>query len=303
MSRSDSMPRIAFVGLGMMGGPMAGRLAAAGYRLAVYDRNPALTAQFALAHGATACASAADAALQADLAITMLPGSDAVFSSVLGGDGDAGLLSKLQRGSRIIDMSSSDPVRTRDLAQQVALQGCTLQDAPVSGGVRKARDGSLAIMAGGTSEEVERAGPILRTMGATVFHTGAVGSGHAMKALNNYVSAAGLVAAVEALHIGAAFGLDPHTITRVLNASTGRNNTTENKVEQFMLNSGYNSGFSLALMAKDLGIAMDLAAEVGVSALLGDVTLEIWEDALDAAGGNPDHTEMYRLLAPQAPAA
>jgi 3-hydroxyisobutyrate dehydrogenase len=134
-------------------------------------------------------------------------------------------------------------------------------------------------------------------MGKRIFHCGPLGAGHAMKALNNYVSAAGLVATVEALHAGRHFGLDPAVMTDVLNSSTGRNNTTENKVKAFMLSGRYDSGFALALMAKDLGIAMTLGSQVGSPMRLGDALRTMWEEAADALGAAADHTEMHRWLA------
>ncbi len=156
----------------------------------------------------------------------------------------------LAKDALIIDMSSSVPVDTQSLGKTLAERGIGLVDAPVSGGVRRAIDGTLAIMAGGDAALVERARPVLQAMAKSVFATGPLGSGHAMKALNNYVSAAGLVAACEALLVGRRFGLQPDTIIDVLNASTGKNNSTDVKMKQFVISESFASGFSLALMAK-----------------------------------------------------
>jgi 3-hydroxyisobutyrate dehydrogenase len=295
LSESRRMPLLAFIGLGAMGYPMAARLAASGYRLHVFDTAPGLAERFASEHAARAHPCAADAASAADFVITMLPSSKEVETTVLGDAMTVGVAAVLSAGATLMDMSSSEPLRTRDLATALVPRGITLIDAPVSGGVRKARDGTLAIMVGGDREAFERCEPILKAMGSTLFRTGAVGSGHAMKALNNFVSAAGLLAAVEALHIGEQFGLDPHVMTRVLNASTGRNNTTENKVEQFMLSATFDSGFALALMAKDVGIAVRLAEALDVPARLGHASETLWRQAAGRAGA-ADHTEMYRLL-------
>lgn len=295
MRNTRAMPAVAFIGLGAMGYPMAGRIAAAGHPLHVYDLHPGAAQRFAAEFAARACASAVDAVAGAEFVITMLPSSNEVEKTVLGDARTAGIAGALPSGAIVIDMSSSEPLRTRALAASAAERGVTLIDAPVSGGVRKARDGTLAIMVGGDQEAFDRCEPILRTMGSTLVRTGAVGSGHAMKALNNFVSAAGLVATVEALHIGERFGLDPHVMTRVLNASTGRNNTTENKVEQFMLSGRFDSGFALGLMAKDVGIALDLAEALGVPAELGKACHRLWQRAAEQAGA-ADHTEMYLLL-------
>jgi len=286
----SSKPRVGFVGLGMMGAPMAARIAEAGYPLSVFDRSVEVMAHFGSRPGCHPCASAADTAREAEFLVTMLPGSPAVAETLRGGVFDA-----LPEGACIVDMSSSEPLVTRTLADEAASRGLVLIDAPVSGGVKKARDGSLAIMAGGSPADVARCEPLLKCMGASVFHTGAVGSGHAMKALNNFVSAAGLVAAVEALHIGASFGLDPRTITRVLNASTGRNNSTENKFPQYILPRTFNSGFSIGLMVKDLRIALEVARASGMPAPLSEACLDVWAQAERALGPQADHTAVVQF--------
>jgi 3-hydroxyisobutyrate dehydrogenase len=169
-------------------------------------------------------------------------------------------------------------------------------DAPVSGGVPRARDGTLAIMVGGDPEAIERARPVLAAMGSKIFATGPLGSGHAMKALNNYVSAAGLAAAAEALLVGRRFGLDPAIMTDVLNASSGRNNSTENKLKQHILSRTFASGFSLDLMAKDLDTAVELAGDLGVPTPFAERCVALWKDAAAQFGRGADHTEIYRFL-------
>lgn len=297
MPADSSKPAVAFIGLGAMGYPMAARVAAAGHPLFVFDVAPGVASRFASEFSATATATAADAAAGAEFVITMLPSSKEVEATVLGAPGVPAVADRLRPGAMVVDMSSSEPMRTRTLAETLAKQGFTLVDAPVSGGVKKAKDGSLAIMVGGSEAALARCKPLLETMGTKIFHTGAIGSGHAMKALNNYVSAAGLVAAVEALHIGERFGLDPAVMTRILNASTGKNNTTENKIESFMLSGAYNSGFGLGLMSKDVGIAVRLAEALDVPARLGHACDDLWREANERKKG-ADHTEMYHLLKP-----
>jgi len=155
-------------------------------------------------------------------------------------------------------------------------------------------DGTLAILVGGEDRYIERAEPLLRAMGRSIFRTGPLGSGHAMKALNNYVSGAGLVAAVEAIRVGRAFGLDPHVMVDVLNAFTGRNNSTEVKLKQFVISESYSSGFHLGLMAKDIRAAAILAKELGIEAPLADWIAELWDDAVEQLGAVADHTEIAR---------
>jgi len=282
---------VAFIGLGQMGRPMSGHLARAGYRIRAFDASPRQLAAVAAEIGATACASAAEAAQGADVLITMLPDGKIVRKVLL----DDGAAAALPKGAMVLDMSSSDPVGTRALGEALTAQGLTLIDAPVSGGVARAKTAQLSIMAGGDSGAIERLRPILETMGNRVFLTGPLGSGHAMKALNNYVSAAGLAAVCEALVVGRAFGLDPAAMNEVLNASTGKNNTTEVKVKQFLLSGAFNSGFSAGLMTKDLATAADLADAMGVAAPFAHDCVAVWRKMVAALGAGADHTEYFRF--------
>ena len=284
---------IAVIGIGQMGLPMSKRLMLAGYK--VRGSDPAPTARKALEEaGGSAFARSGEAVAGAQAVITMLPNGKIVREALLGTDGIA---RSLPRGTLVIDMSSSAPTDTTRLAEDLAPLGLALLDAPVSGGVKRAVDGSLAIMVGGPQADVERAKPVLAAMGKSIFATGRVGSGHAMKALNNYVSAAGLIAACEALLIGRKFGLAPETVVDVLNASTGRNNSTEVKMKPFVISEAFNSGFSLALMAKDLRIAADLASHLGLSIPQVQSVAQMWEEARDRLRPDADHTEIYRYLA------
>lgn len=280
---------VAFIGLGRMGAPMAARLAAAGYAVRGCDLDAAARA----GAGFTAFATSAEAAAGAEAVVTMLPDGAAVRAALLGPEGAAAAAA---HGAAVIDMSSAAPLDTRRLGGDLAALGLTLVDAPVSGGRRRAEDGSLAIMAGGDAAAVDRAAPLLAAMGARLFRTGALGSGHAMKALNNYVSGAGMVAAMEALIVARAFGLEPETVVDVLNASTGRNNTTEVKLKPFVLSETWASGFALGLMAKDIGIAADLARGLGLDMAALAETAARWSDARDASAPGADHTEIYRYL-------
>lgn len=284
---------IALIGLGQMGLPMARRLMLAGFKVTGGD--PAQAARTALeAAGGRAFASAAEAVAGAAAVITMLPNGKVVRDVLLGAGGVAAAMPK---GALVIDMSSSAPTDTTSLAADLAPLGIVLLDAPVSGGVKRAVDGSLAIMAGGPAESVERIRPVLAAMGKSIIATGRVGSGHAMKALNNYVSAAGLIAACEALLIGRTFGLAPETIVDVLNVSTGRNNSTDVKLKPFVISEAYNSGFALALMAKDLRIAADLATHLKLQVPQVQAMADLREVARSHLKPDADHTEVYRYLA------
>jgi 3-hydroxyisobutyrate dehydrogenase len=282
---------IGFIGLGRMGAPMAARLAAAGHALSVFDASPDAVGRFLGGHPGQAAATPRAVAEAADVVITMLPTS-AVVSQVL--EGPDGVLVGLRPGALVLEMSSGVPAATQGLAEDVAAAGGMLVDAPVSGGVARAITGELAIMVGGPEEAVERARPILAAMGTSLLPTGAVGTAHAMKALNNLVSAAGLLVSVEALLIGKRFGLDPAVMVDVLNASTGMNNATQKKLKPFVLSRTFDSGFGLDLMVKDLSIALGIAREGGVATPLSSLTRELWAAALAMQVG-PDHTDVARF--------
>ena len=285
------MTAIGFIGLGRMGAPMAARLCAAGHDLTVLDASPDALAAFVAAEAATPAASPRELAAAGDILVTMLPTS-AIVAEVL--HGAEGALAGLRSGALVLEMSSGVPATTQALAEDVARAGGVLVDAPVSGGVARAVTGELAIMVGGPPDAVERARPILAAMGTSILPTGAVGTAHAMKALNNLVSATGLLISVEALLIGKRFGLDPAVMVDVLNASTGMNNSTQKKLKPFVLSRAFNSGFGLELMVKDLGIALGLADDGHVIAPLAAMTRNLWAEAL-AEGLGADHTDIARF--------
>ena len=285
---------IGFIGLGMMGAPMCRCLAKAGHGLRLRDADAERTDALCRELGATPLTR--ENAADLDLLVTMLPNS-AIVEAVLVDQDWAGAL---PAGATVIDMSSSEPVRSRALGERLAGQGRGYLDAPVSGGVKRAVAGTLAILVGGEADLLARWRPVLEAMGTSVLHIGPAGSGHAAKALNNFVSAAGLIATVEALHVAERFGIAPEAMADVLNASSGRSNTSENKVKQFMLNGSYASGFSLKLMDKDLGIAGALAESVDYPLAFGHHCIATWHAVAERVGPTADHTEMYRLLAEEA---
>jgi 3-hydroxyisobutyrate dehydrogenase len=287
-------PRIGVVGLGNMGRPMAENLLKGGFALAVADADPKRLAGL----GVKALLPASLAALgeMSEIVITMLPDGKIVRKALLGDGSNDGVLDGLQPGSLVIDMSSSAPVGTRELGAELAERGIALVDAPVSGGVKRAIDGTLAIMVGGAASDIERARPLLAAMGREIFPTGPLGSGHAMKALNNYVSAAGLAAAAEAVMIGERFGLDPNTMVDILNASTGRNNATENKLKQFIVPKRYAAGFTIGLMAKDLRTALETAEATHTPAPLAAACIALWNQAEAKLGPAADHTAIAQYL-------
>jgi 3-hydroxyisobutyrate dehydrogenase len=194
----------------------------------------------------------------------------------------------------LIDMSSSYPFETLDLRKALP-DAIRLIDAPVSGGVWRAEIGTLTIIAGGDAADLDLVTPMLEAMGK-VTRTGALGSGHAMKLLNNYLSAAGLAAACEAVTVGKAFGLDPDVMADVFNGSTGKNNATEVKLKQHVNSEAYGTGFSMGLMAKDLALGARLTGDLGLEADGLMAMKDLFAKGVEAFGGDADHTEIAKLL-------
>jgi 3-hydroxyisobutyrate dehydrogenase len=217
----------------------------------------------------------------------MLPTSDIVEAVLEDGQTAAAL----RAGTLVVDMSSSVPTRTRDLAARLTDRGLRFVDAPVSGGVRGAIAGRLAILAGGEQADLDQLAPVFAPLASTVIAVGPVGSGHAAKALNNLVSAATMSVTVEALRLGMSFGISPAIMTEVLNSSSGRSNTSENKVAQFMTSGTFASGF-----AKDVGIAVDLADALGQEAEISREVSRQWRRIAGQVTPETDHTQMYELI-------
>ncbi len=280
---------------------MVRRLASLGLDLLVFDLDAEVSTRVAETSTAESAKSLREIAANADVVITMLPTSEAVREVVSGvSNGDAGRCDCLLGGPAppgiILDMGSSDPRKTLQLGEEVAEAGARLLDAPVSGGVKGAENGSLSIMVGGDARSFEACRPILERLGQAIIPTGPLGSAHAMKALNNLLSAIGLVGALEVLTAGRAFGLDPHTMLRVLNGSSGRNYATESKIEPFVLSQEYSSGFTLDLLTKDVLTALGLAESTLEAMPIAQTVGKVCRDALDHLGEGHDHTEIARWL-------
>lgn len=283
-----SLPTVAFVGLGRMGEPMVGNLRKGGLPVRVFDANAELAKQVAERHGATACGDWAELARGTDIVITMLPTGAVVREVLLNAQG--GLAAYLARDTVVVDMSSSEPMGTRTLGSELAALGLELVDAPVSGGVPGAVAGTLSIMAGGNDAAIERALPAFLTMGKRVFRTGGPGSGHATKALNNFVAASAYAATAEAVLIGQHFGLDEAQLVEIINASTGRSFNSEIVFAGHVVPRKFATGFAMGLMAKDVAIASDLGRAVDAEAPLSRLVSQRWDSALQALGGDVDQS-------------
>jgi 3-hydroxyisobutyrate dehydrogenase len=289
---SGARSTVGFVGVGNMGKRMAANLVKAGFSLVIRDNDPAAQQRFIAAHGGEP-GTAPQSFAAAGVVVTMLPDGAAVREAVLGWEG--GIAAVLPPGAVVLDMSSSDPVGTKALAADLAPLGIRLIDAPVSGGISRAGSGTLSLMVGGQDEEAfGRVRPVLETLGERIFRTGPLGSGHAMKALNNFLGAAAYTAAAEALSIGHEFGLDPRVMLDVVNTSTGRSFNTEVVLKDDVITGRYGTGFALGLLAKDVGIAADLAEAVGVDAPACQLVRRRWADAAAGLGFTADHSEAHK---------
>jgi 3-hydroxyisobutyrate dehydrogenase len=280
-----------FIGVGAMGGPMAQRLLEGGHTVRVFDTNAHRIEAFSAQHGEQTALTSDQLGVGADYVVMILPNSIVVEEVLFGKNG---LVSRLKKIAMIIDMTSGQPEMTLSMGERLATLDIFLIDAPVSGAVPRAQNGTLTIMTGGEAAVIDRAEPLLSLMG-TVTRTGALGSGHAMKALNNLVSCAGYLIGIEALIIGSKFGLDPEVMVDVLNSSTGMNNSTQKKFKQYVLSRKFDSGFPLHMMVKDIAIAMGLARNLGVPAPFGHLCLDLWSGAKGVLGPNVDHTAVARL--------
>ena len=286
--------RYGYVGIGNMGGPMAANLARTGSEVIIGDLNTAAVEAFTTEHETARPANGLAAVGQdAEAVFTCLPNGKIVREAVLG---EGGVAEGMAEGSVLVDMSSSSPMGTIELGKELADRGIRMVDAPVSGGVPRAIEGTIAIMVGGAKEDIQKVRPALDAMGGQIFETGDLGSAHAMKAINNVLSATNFVVGVEALVIGKKFGLDPENMVDILNFSSGKNSATEGKLKQYVLSRGFDSGFSMDLMIKDVATALDLAHEMGVPWMIGGTVYEMYQAARNHMIDNVDNSDIARWI-------
>lgn len=283
------MTSIGFIGLGAMGGPMASHLVTDGHDVSAYDIRPAAIDDLADA-GAHAAASAAAAATDAEVVFLSLPGPDVVRSVVDDLDG------ALEPGSVLVDLTTSTPATTTSIADRLAASDVTVLGAPVSGGAAGARAGTLSVIVGGDRAAFDACGPLFEAFASDVFYLGSSpGAGNAAKLLNNYLSFAGYLAACEATVLGVEFGLDFDTLVDVINASTGRNVSTEDKLPNFIA-TGEDLDFAVGLFEKDLRLLVEFAEDADVPLLLGSTVRQQAGYLRSGLGGAADITEIYDHL-------
>ena len=294
MNASASPPRVGFVGLGVMGRPMASHLAGAGYPLQLFDSASGIAADLAATlPNAVAAPSPAALAAASDIVVTMVPNGEVVRSLVVGDDG---LLQGFAPGALLLDTSSSEPWLTEQTAKSLAERGVAMVDAPVSGAEWGAKAAELVFMVGGAPADLERVRPLLERMGKAVFHVGGLGAGHAMKCLNNLITSVNLLALSEGLVMGKRYGLDPEAMVDVLNVSTGMSWVAQTHIRQRVISRRFDDPFKLALMVKDIGIAMALARATATPAPLSEQAERMWREAAAAASPDASVSELVRWV-------
>ena len=296
------MSRIAFIGLGNMGGPMALNLLKAGHALRVFDLNRPAVAE-AVSAGAVAAADAAEAVHDAEVVVSMLPASRHVEGLYLG---ENGLLGKIPVGALVIDCSTIAPASARKVAGAAGDRGLAMLDAPVSGGTAGAQAGTLTFIVGGPEATLERARPYLQAMGRNIFHCGDSGAGQVAKLCNNMALGAIMAVTGEAIALGVAHGLDPKVLSGMMAVSTGRSWATEvcnpwpGVLENAPASRGYAGGFGNDLMLKDLGLAAEAAMGVGASIPMGELARNLYAMNSRAGNGRLDFSSVVKLVSKDA---
>jgi 2-hydroxy-3-oxopropionate reductase len=281
--------KVGFIGLGIMGKPMAENLIEAGYDLVAYNRTREKAEGL---EGATVAQSPKEVAENSDIVITMLPDSPQVEEVLAGEDG---VFEGISEGGLIVDMSTISPVVTEELAEKARERDASMLDAPVSGGDVGAIEGTLAIMVGGSEEDFERALPLFEVMGATVTHVGPTGAGQVVKAANQIVVALTIEAVSEALVLGSKGGVAPEKILDVLGGGLAGNKVMEAKREK-LLEHSFDPGFRIELHHKDLGIALAAGREYGVTLPVTAVVDQMLETLKMKGRGDRDHSALLTLI-------
>jgi 3-hydroxyisobutyrate dehydrogenase len=295
--------KTAFLGLGAVGRPMASHIAAAGMPLTVWNRTGARAAEFGRANGGggggagatevRVAATPADAARGADVVITCFPESHNVAALL---DGETGLLAGLARGATLVDCTSGDPATSRLIHERLAAHGVDFIDAPVSGGVAGAEKGTLTVMVGGDARVLDRVRPVLDTFSQKIVHCGGVGAGDAVKAVNNAFLAVHILATAEGLATLVKAGVDPRVALDVINASSGRSNTSMNLFPERVLTRAFPRTFRLALLEKDIGIAAEIARDHRVPAPVTQLAADLFRIARRELGEVADHVEAAKMV-------
>jgi 3-hydroxyisobutyrate dehydrogenase len=287
------MIRVAFLGLGDIGAPIAAHLTRDPFDLIVWNRTASRAERFATEHRVRVARTPADAVRDADVVITCLP-SSAEVEAVL--HGEQGMLDAFRKGAVLVDCTSGDPPTSRSIAAELGGRGVEFIDAPVSGGTSGAKAGTLTVMWGGEESVFERVRPVIEAFGTKIVHAGPVGAGDALKAVNNALLAVHILSAAEGLAVLAKAGVDPRIALDVINSSSGRSNSSENLFPQRVLTREFPRTFRLALLEKDIGIAAVLAEDLEVRTPIIALTAERFHQAREKLGEEADHVEAVRMV-------
>ena len=284
--------KLGLIGLGNLGGRIGKNLIRKGHELSVYDLDQSALNTFRHL-GATVFDSPSALSSANQVVITVLPNAQIVKNVVLGEDG---LLAGFEQGSTLIDMTTSEPDVTKEIGQKLSDYGISMLDAPVSGGIKKAEDGTLAIMVGGHEETFLKFNPLFQDMGSNIIHVGELGAGHTIKALNNMLTATTLAITGEMLAVGTKLGLDPDKMLEVINSSSGRSFSSEVKFPQQVLSRKFEVGFTIDLMCKDISIATKLVNNSEVPSFVSSACYQLWQLAKARGGGKLDHTAIVQYI-------
>jgi 3-hydroxyisobutyrate dehydrogenase len=285
--------KVAFLGLGDIGSLMAAHLARDPFDLVVWNRTVAKAETFARDHQARVALTPREAVSGADVVITCLPSSVEVEAIL---HGENGMLDAFRKGSVLVDCTSGDPPTSRSIAAELGGRGVDFIDAPVSGGTVAAKSGSLTVMWGGEALVFERVRPVIEAFGKKIVHAGQVGSGDALKAINNALLAVHILSTAEGLAVLVKAGVDPKVALEVINASSGRSNSSENLIPQRVLTRAFPRTFRLALLEKDIGIAAVLADDLGVRTPVISLAAERFHEARQKLGEEADHVEAVKMI-------
>jgi 3-hydroxyisobutyrate dehydrogenase len=285
--------RIAFLGLGDIGTPMAAHLAREPFDLVVWNRTRAKADAFAREHKAGVAATPAEAVKNAEVVITCLPSSVEV-EAVL--HGENGMIESLRKGAVLVDCTSGDPPTSRSISAELGRRGVDFIDAPVSGGTTAAKAGTLTVMWGGESAVFERVRPVIEAFGKKIVHAGPVGAGDAIKAVNQALLAVHILSSAEGLAVLVKEGIDPKVALEVINASSGRSNSSENLIPQRVLTRAFPRTFRLALLDKDIGIAAVMAEDLNARTPLISLAAERFHEAREKLGEEADHVEAVKMV-------
>ena len=286
---------IGFIGLGTMGKPMAHNLINAGYTLYLYNRSPK-NIELLVSEGGISCASPHEVAMQSQIVILCLPDSNAVESVILN---ENGLLNGFSPGDILIDMSTSQPDSTIKLHDTLLEKEIHMLDAPISGGLKGAIDGTLSIMAGGDPKIFDICRPVFDILGKKIYHVGKIGAGHTLKAVNNLLYGTLLVASCEAVSMGVKAGIDPKTLIEVISNSSGNNLAINTKFKKKVLNRDFVPGFTIDLLHKDMSIALELAENLGIEMKTSSSAFDSINNGKEAGIAKEDNSAIIKLYEKQ----